>query len=350
MDDADSLLYSKIQTFKERKPRYFDAIMSYYNAPLRNEFESYELIKDTIEHMWKNESNKGVGEFQLMKDFESILQRNIKYRDHLKHSLNVFLLGYYIINSIERDINNRLFKLGDSNLTWLLASTFHDIGYPIEKIDDWLNDILKSLLGINPKISINIGHYMPPIYNEFTKTISRYHGFPEQAHINDDFHLDWDFYSKLNEKLIEKDHGVFSGLILAHELGIREGFLAAHDYNFVFNHIPACHAICTHTLDVELSFGRHPYAALLKLCDELQDWGRPSLSSYNDIVTISDIQVECETGRRIKLDINASSSRFSKLRDKFRQVITGAVINVEIHNLTTGEDVILNHSLDHLSS
>jgi len=342
MDSTDRLLSCKIQSLREQNPPYFDKIISYYNELSRTDLAKYELVKNTIESMWKYDS-KNAREFQLMKDFEGILQRNIKYRDHLIHSLNVFLLGYYIINSLERDINFKLFR-GDSNLTWLLASTFHDIGYPIEKIDEWLNDLLKSMLGVNPKVSISVGHYMPPVYNEFMKLISRFHRFPESERIEGTFSYDWDFYSKLNEKLVEKDHGVFSGLILAHELGIREGFIANNDWNFLYNHIPACHAICTHRMDITLSFRDHPYAALLKICDEIQDWGRPSLTNYDDIITISNIQVINDNCRRIHIDINASNNRFSQLKEKLCRVITGAVVQIEINNLTNNEVLILNYS------
>ena len=66
--------------------------------------------------------------------------------------------------------------------------------------------------------------------------------------------------------------------MICHRMAIREGFLGeATDSrdrcDFLFNHLPAGHAISVHTLaKPPVSFDKHPFAFMLIICDEIQDW------------------------------------------------------------------------------
>jgi len=278
---------------------------------------STDLILSILSHLWDESGKKSL--FNEFRNFEPILQRDEKYRDHFIHSLNVFLMGYYILNKLcSNEELNRIFRRSNSpNLTWMLASTFHDIAYPLQNIDFWINDVLSIFIGINPHISISITNLMPPIYDHFIQQISKensapLHGLSDSSENS----IDWKFYNLLNEKMYEKDHGVYSGLILAHKLAIREGFYERSGLygDFPINHLPACHAICCHSLDCAISFNKHPYAFLLKLCDEIQDWGRPSKLDDREVITLRNIEIIMNSKPILNISLNITEEREKKLK------------------------------------
>ena len=63
-------------------------------------------------------------------------------------------------------------------------------------------------------------------------------------------------------------------LLTQEELARNQGWLFGTLPNVI---MPACHAIAVHSFnpqDIKINFRQYPYAFLLMLCDELQDWGR----------------------------------------------------------------------------
>ncbi|MEW6601826.1 MAG: hypothetical protein AB1499_12715, partial [Nitrospirota bacterium] len=79
------------------------------------------------------------------------------YRDHYFHQFHTFLLGYIIINLYDIDTIDKIYrgqcvdydqnsaKVNDNNIlrAWFIASILHDMAYPVEKIDKWLDAFLK---------------------------------------------------------------------------------------------------------------------------------------------------------------------------------------------------------------
>lgn len=295
-----------------------------------------KLILSLLTELWNSSEKKPL--FEEINNFEHILLRDKKYRDHFIHSFNVFLMGYYILNKIKKygEIDNILKRSNSPDLTWMLASTFHDIAYPLQNIDYWINDILNIFIGINPHISISISNLMPPIYDHFLQQISRENRGPlrAMAETNDNL-IDWKFYNTLTEKMYEKDHGVYGGVILAHKLAIRDGFYERPNRqgDFSRNHLPACHAICCHTLDYAIHFRKHPYAFLLKLCDEIQDWGRPSTNTEREIIKLIDIKIDNNLPIVIiELDLNNSSQNILIQKLSKDKMIADDNLHVKLKN------------------
>jgi len=331
----------------EGHPRYSDIIDSYFmrlgkitDDPLANKYSS---VLSSINQLWVD-SEKNPSIFKQTKDFEPILQKNKYYRDHFIHSFNVFLLGYYIINKMREVFpdEDHFGKNDDNiNLTWMLTSTFHDVAYPIQETESWLNGLFEKFLGVKPSFPINIGQILPIIYIDFMRLLSKYHARTARGVLeNDEFlTIDWHFYNELGSELTKKNHGVIGALMLCHRMAIREGFLKRHvdrndernPWNFLKNHMPACHAISVHALEsIRVPFKKFPFAYLLILCDELQDWGRPSKKANKDTIKLREVTICGEDIPEIRVGISCSSMR----KDRLDKVIDKRLYNGNVINLT----------------
>lgn len=298
----DRILEEKIQALNSQA-RYKETILEYFRK-LRPSFGAailltierrYELVANYISKLWVD-SSKNPSVFSASRDFEPILRRIPYYRDHFIHSFNVFLMGYYILNRLKELFPQMDLKSNDYNLTWMLASTFHDVAYPLQKMETWLNELFERFFGVNPNFHYDITQVMPMIYVDFIRTITHCHAQPFQGPLSAQaLDLDWTFYDQIGAKLVEKEHGVLGGLMLFHLLAVREGFVRDRKWDFLYNHLLACHAITVHHLPVKVRFEKHPLAYLLILLDELQDWGRPANRISRDKIRIIDIEVFSKT-------------------------------------------------------
>jgi hypothetical protein len=323
---TELMLKRKINSLTNQQ-RYHDTILRYFQSletklPITIE-QRYENVLSCITELWVD-SEKNPSVFKDAKDFEPILKRIPYYRDHFLHSFNVFTLGYYIVNRLKEIDPNIDFKSNNYNLSWMLASTFHDVAYPIQEMESWLNDLLEKFLGVNPHFHYNVGEVMPMIYIDFMRMLSRWHKTPTLNSLNDG-DLDWTFYNEIASKLVLKNHGVIGALMLAHLLAVKEGFATQHKWDFLYNHVPACHAISLHYLpSIPVEFSKHPLAYILILCDELQDWGRPSYQKTRDLIELKDINIEFANGVPIiQLDIETPPERKKEFEDSISQRLRG---------------------------
>jgi len=328
------------------KGRYHNNIVSYYENCRSAPEKKYEHISNIISTLWIN-SRKDPSIFENSKNFEPVMQNIPGYRDHFIHSFYVFLLGYYIINRLWEILNtNTIQYLGSNepNLTWMLSSTFHDVAYPIERIESWLGVLLGSFIGINPRNYFNFENVIPQIYYDFMKMICRYHKSPTTGFSGKDdiSSIDWSFYNTVNSKLLEKDHGVLGGLILAHQLAARDRFIEdGQAWDFFNKHLPACHSICLHHLDIKIDFAKHPFAFLLVLCDEIQDWGRPAKQANRDHLFLRDIEIVMSEIPEIHLVVAISENRKKELAGVLlRRLKTSGKIKVEIKDFK-GKEVLV---------
>ncbi len=301
----------------------------------------YEIIKSHIKRLWER-ARKLTDFLEFTLNFEPLL-KDLGLRDHFKHSLNVYLLGYYIINELNRDNKNfkYLHKTPDiSNIIWLLAATFHDTAYPVEKTDQWLNNFFNNFLGINPQFSLKVSEVLTPAYTDIMRMLSAYHKSPNGPNNLFDFkfdEMDWYYYNELSRELSRKNHGVLSALMLCHRMAIKEGFLCRPPKNDpsldernpvvertqwdFLNHLAASHAISLHSMDsIPVKFNEHPFAFILILCDEIQDWGRGNHKAADfdalkpkEFIALEWIEVKVTDLPEIYLKISCDEERKEKL-------------------------------------
>jgi len=344
---SDQLLKRKIesldkQTLDLHAAKYFPIIIRYFKK-LSSQTDAdssvkYLHVSRSIDRLLKV-SGKESSYLPVMKEFEGMLKEVLpKYRDHFIHSFNVFLLGYYILNRLKLIKSNYDFRSNYPNLCWMLAATHHDSAYVIEKMEFWQNNLLEKFLGISPGLSTNIAQILPMTYFDFMRAISCWHKQP----LGDvpGFSLNSVDLALLNEMNISltqrRDHGVLGSLMLLHSLAIKQGFLSREGVygNFLYTHIPACHAISIHHLSsVRIEFGKHPLAFLLVLCDELQDWGRPTKHGVSkQSIELKDIQVTDSPTPTIGVIISAPRRKEQGLVKALGRLHTGDSIRLTISN------------------
>lgn len=221
---------------------------------------------------------------------EEVLYTIPRYRDHFFHQIKVFLLGFCIINELNRNsrIDGTIISGQNGMKVWFITSTFHDIGYPFEKIKVWLNNYIRGVLRSpgDPSVKDQI---VPMEFHWGALLGHRYHLPHLQSiadHIckiysNNESSKNSELITKLAHHVAENpDHALFSSLILQNFLRYRlhddevspiATAVALHNYNIS--------KIVREVLGGHLSFDKDPLSFLLAFCDAAQDWGRIRLIS-----------------------------------------------------------------------
>ena len=233
-------------------------------------------------------------------DLEEILYSIPRYRDHFFHQVKVFLLGFCIINELNKRklVIGHIFDNDNGMKIWFVTSVFHDIGYPFEKINIWLNSYFESVLrspgdyadGDLIPVHIDWGSLLGKRYHSFhLNEISRIicSKYKEKDNIEIKNQVMAELLTKTTKYVTEKpDHGIFSSIIL-------QNFLRKKIRDFEIDDI--CIAVALHNeqitqivrevLGEPLKFENDSLSFMLAYCDLAQDWGRiqslsPSLSEF----------------------------------------------------------------------
>jgi hypothetical protein len=255
----DDKLFDEIRTIKDGSHE----IGSYIDNAYKGNIYTKQRILD-IPNKVALGKIRGVPEnifanlLEKMKSFDWLLTATgDKYRSNSIHQIRVFLLGYFLLykcgfkSKIERTTNYPML-----DFVWLYASLFHDIGYLVEKLSDiqtsineWTKDF--QLFTILCSISLNEKNF--DSISKTLKLLSGKHCLPIQ---------------KVFEGYRKKDHGIISALI------VRDAFGNNWRDSFI---VPGIQAMAMHNLIKKpILFDVNPLAFLLMLCDEIQEWDRPS--------------------------------------------------------------------------
>lgn len=264
----------------------------------QNEYDQMLAIKGSLNQLIMTCGFAGNNDTLL----DQIIQQEIlniagnpKKFGHLRHVVNVFWLGYYLINSEWPLIKNladlifpdvteekRLYLL---NKSWLIASLFHDIGQLGEKINsviDSINDLL-SIYNSEPKKSVELkenGYEFP--YFEVLK----YKVAGEDLNLLDIFKSGFEL----------KDHGILSALIIDQNLTISEEEVDEIKSELKQILKPALIAISFHNLfqknltNFKKYTSNFPLLVLLIFCDIIEVWDRET--GYESMLTSDIKQIE----------------------------------------------------------
>ena len=270
--------------------------------------DDYQIALETIKDLWRNVSEIEYPEIQ--RQLEDILLHDTEYRDHFLHQFQVFLLGAYIIDKLydkEKEYIehlNRSYKCRVEK-AWLLASTYHDFNYSIQKYDFWSKEFLDQSLNTTGKdrlSSLNLdAAFIKESFLLKTTEVCKALGL-EMNHIVTNF-----FYEQATTK---KNHGLLSALSLLK--------LFENSAKKKINHsalIQAALAITLHDEHIwkvfsgrddgekwssnfakkkyleNLNFQKLPLGFLLVFCDTVQEWGRVGKNYEESKPRLDDIKL-----------------------------------------------------------
>lgn len=304
-------------------PKNFDNRQSFAINIIEGIF-GYHGKKDLIHHIVRlAKTEKGIQELQPWQ------------RDHVVHALICFILGIFI--------NEKWMPIKVDNFEWKLACLLHDICYPAEFAFNMLISIPDDIKQIASDIECS---------EPMVKATTKIEGL---ENLNNGLNgLDL-IQSRVNSWALKIDvkkayhsmqdghpcHGMYSALAALFVLDMMyqkrnplreyrdirgdEPYLSWNQKYFEGPILNACSAIFLHNLPTSYfslrKINRHnaPTAFLLKLCDSLQEWERPSKDnqvgepSSNFDITITD--------RRLELSANVSSSKATKMINEITEAL-----------------------------
>jgi len=285
------------EVFKINRITYKDDLFKLLNLHLTEKGNELEFAEKVFNSLW----SKYLGwEYkEILKKFDPSLQNIFYgYRDHYLHQLQVFLVGLPIVDRFYTDIEK---TYSNPDLCWLIASSFHDIAYPVQLYDQLGEQFFKSVFSIkkNPALCefrsnfvdegflVCIGHIINGLCE---KLLDR----PLKANwLETEKDLIKLFYELITK---DKNHGVMSSISLL-KLLEKESKNAKQKARFKKIVIPASLSIALHDyyvwseifstkankksdviIHTSISFENDPITFLLIYCDNIQEWARPSKS------------------------------------------------------------------------
>ena len=346
-------LFVKAEESEKQAEHAFDAIKKLMGST---------LLKDGLH----------VGVLENWRKLERVLYAtDDQYRDHFLHPFNTYLLGLVIGKHMD------IFKENDLEV-WKYAAFFHDVGYPVEKASAISKSIREIYFKSLPEFTISdiqVTGPRPRLLGETHDCISQiagcfvdsFGGGHESGQPNAE--------AIFQEGLLNNDHGVVSAIIF---------------WNFAFldalqierkNILPIIRksitAMAVHNIHwtfpgLRIRIDKHPIAFLLALCDELQEWERPSIGHlFKGVKTpdtdgwrfLNDLEIEMED-KNIKIIYypkNEYESRakqlFNHLTHLFEDVFLSGSDVIEEFELsikeytlsvkTEGKRYIVNNSFPH---
>jgi len=278
-----------------------DHLRKFFSLPIKEYRQRQELAILIASQILEKHSKQ---DLPLLAEKLANLERNLKeldpyQRDHVCHSLITFLLGYIFI--IELNLEE---KHQDFLFEWKLAALLHDVGYPLE-LTDRINS--KFFSSFDSQLLDKKTEFEPKGGNSLIKYLELY-GVEEKRNALEEINNrlnSWDIKincksifdrmingKKFDAKPQRTDHGITSAILVMKAIDHKyeknnpsQKVDAENSWNFdnMNNQITnVCSSIFIHNMfmpEINWDFNVCPIATLLKLCDELQGWDRPSFKN-----------------------------------------------------------------------
>ncbi len=291
-----------LKELKEMPNFLYSDEIEFFIDKLKSKEELINITMQTLKKLWEKHKKDEVYRIcENFKEFEPILFKDISYRDHFIHQFQVFLLGCPIINhhieAIRDSLEARIRGNYDDDhiyFTWLIASSLHDIGYPIERLPKWLDAFFKDYLKVDDlPLSVDFGHMLTKrnFMEYMDKLSSLLHHLSKNSGgkwtYDNALEIDNNLRKFFVDQLIrQRNHGVISALCLMDVIENGEYAISNSNYKrdiFSSYVCPAALATLLHDSDIfgdesikKIEFNKNPLSFLLIYCDTVQEWGRPS--------------------------------------------------------------------------
>jgi len=337
--------------FSDRAPSIEEKLKEALEIMITDERADLKIdkVSNCLYEIWKNYAHEQLAE--ILSNFPKIekmllgaeLTKKHRYRDHFLHMFNTYIFGALIISQIIKHFSEntesleKIFKITSENesfpfpkpysiqerilFLWTLMSSFHDVGIPIENLSDireGLNTYLENFGLHLSELHLEQHTFVRMKLFEYLDSLSRFYeyGFKPDS-TTGKYKIEYNnfsgnrtdnrvFLNKIINNLHHYDHGIISAICLLR--GIEDAFLSGRDneefafhdftkryeeYIFKQDIMRAALGITLHTYkvgenDVKIDFEKFPFAYLLILCDELQEFYRKENITLENITKLKD--------------------------------------------------------------
>jgi hypothetical protein len=325
---------------------------------INNQNEENILILKTLGKLWdKYGQIQGAKAFTQFEKLEPVLKDTPRYRDHMVHPFQVFLMGSLIINAnydFFTSTHKKFFKdsFDDSlEYAWLMCSTFHDICYPIQKYDEINKKLFRDFLESDSppvifqaeklllqKDNLKYVDQLVALYSHFLSKGTTWK-FDSICCIDDTLRSDF------IEEISKKNHGLLSAIALIKK-SLAEPCVQKNqkDIRFSTDIYPAALAIALHDEEVlnkiksKISLDIMPLCFLLVYCDLVQECGR---TDGEEIVELHDFLVDrnnIETTLTFARedDYDCKTNEMKRIYKKLDKEINSSKFNFELNLIYNG--------------
>jgi hypothetical protein len=251
-----------------------------------------EAIRDLASERYFSLPGKFTSYIEDYERQEGALQSIADYRDHFVHPFHVFCLGYHILYRWAEELQANRIKGMPLNLTqnqdvdhnlrlWFVASVYHDVGFPAERLEVLIHDFFKITAGRELRSQFDWSSVI--LAHDNIKYIRRLRDLFGRKSRNQDVGSD-KFEKWFHKRLLEDhDHGVLTALML-----LNQGWQQSKQEENTADE--AALAIALHSyrrnskegespdFDIgPLAVEDFPLAFFLSYCDCAQEWGRKVL-------------------------------------------------------------------------
>lgn len=310
IEGINSTLFHAMKTHLEHYDCDSADIENFLNAAsLDRNGIALAVIKNAMSTHQKGDLFELVSELADVQQGALIIQEQL--RDHVSHSVLTFLLGIYLLKEYFVKEN----RVMVSRLQWKLAGLFHDIAYPVEIATNILAQYTDTVNRIRMRLhNSNIPRFqvLPQGLERLSNNVN---GLVLISECCTRWGINVDTESEYQQMIVSgcSNHAILGALSLLNVIDSMYQFnnpkrlyirceKGGTDWNqkyFDEDVVPACATIFLHNLhprcfnNMKIVIQRAPLAFLLKLCDCLQEWERPSQRNPTGLASEQfDINVE----------------------------------------------------------
>ncbi len=207
------------------------------------------------------------------------------------------MLGTAIIDKLMSANYPVIMKYPNIDKQWLVASSFHDVAYPLELYDNWAKEFFKQSLDIQDAGVSDIKSYF--VDKSMLSSVGFIINELCRRHFNDPLKGNWLYDEKklllffYDRTTRHKHHSILSSIFLLKQAQVH----AKEDLEDIF--VPSALAIALHHCDYVfekftqriqpgkisqnrkpkiIDFSTDPLTFILMFCDCAHEWGRPKIS------------------------------------------------------------------------
>lgn len=280
--------------------------------------------------------------FEKYTEFESMLYGSNKYyRDHVIHTFRTWLLGLEVLLQNDNKYLSEI-HVGDKHVVnyfekisiWAIISLTHDLGYPLEKSQNIINQTRQMMQSFVSNPTINMDITFNGVQNSINNFIIRFISSKMKEKNNKCTYLDIKtpvqtesdknedetvkdqnkadksvyvarlqpkYYMKLSKSLEKTNHGIISTIIVYKLLQyfLESDYSIDEDYTFdqedarqFYIRREILRSMASHTCKDIYHLDMRTFSYLLIIVDDIQDWGR---KRFNELLTESAEEYELKS-------------------------------------------------------